>query len=216
MKRRLLSLPLGILAAVLSTSAVASDMEHHQHAMHSMDAHAEHAKMLAAMGDKPVYQRSEHAYRAPEITLVDSSNTPRSLDQMLDADQPVILSFIYTSCTTICPVLSATLAEAQPALMNAEKPPQLVSISIDPTYDTPERLKSYAEKYQAGPKWHFLTGDTAAIVQAQRAFDAYRGDKSNHIPLTLIRPAGTEEWVRIEGFTSAADLVREYERVASR
>jgi protein SCO1/2 len=48
------------------------------------------------------------------------------------------------------------------------------------------------------------------MLQVQKAFDAYRGNKLNHIPLTFIRLSGEDPWIRFEGFMSAGDLVREY------
>lgn len=221
---RPLSAGLGFLLSLSATAVGAEGMSHQasepphsahaDHAMHSSHGqHAKHMEMLDKMGKDPVYQRTEHDYRIPDVTLIDGNNTPLHLPQLFSKEEPVVVNFIYTSCTTVCPVLSATLAEAQSRLQNSAHPPQVVSISIDPTYDTPERLKAYAENYQAGSRWHFLTGNTDSIVQAQRAFDAYRGDKSNHIPLTFIRGPGEHKWVRIEGFTSASELVREYERL---
>jgi protein SCO1/2 len=86
----------------------------------------------------------------------------------------------------------------------------MVSISIDPEYDTPARLQNYAKRYKAGPEWQFLTGDLDTIMAVQQAFDAYRGDKMSHEPLTFLRASPRGPWVRIEGFASASELVREY------
>jgi protein SCO1/2 len=156
------------------------------------------------------YQLSEKSYLTPDVSLIRMTGKTVSLREELSHDQPVILSFIFTSCTTICPVLTATLAQAEKQLINEPVVPRIVSVSIDPEYDTPERLQSYASSYRTGPDWIFLTGDRKSIIEVQRAFDAYRGDKMNHIPLTLLRGTGDETWVRLEGFTTAADLVHEY------
>jgi protein SCO1/2 len=177
------------------------------------DPHAAHRQMASAAATTG-YLRSENRYATPAVTLTDSRGAPVPLAPLLDADAPVILSFIYTSCTTICPVLTATLSQAQGRLAAAPRKPRLISISIDPDFDTPARLQAYAATHHAhGDDWHFLTGDAAAVVATQRAFDVYRGRKSNHIPVTLLRASAHSPWVRLEGFTSAADLVREYERL---
>ena len=63
----------------------------------------------------------------------------------------------------------------------------MVSISIDPEYDTPEALNAYARRFDAGPQWEFLTGSLDDSIAVQKAFDADRGDKMNHAPLTLFR-----------------------------
>jgi protein SCO1/2 len=81
-----------------------------------------------------------------------------------------------------------------------------VSISIDPEQDTPARLREYAGRFHAGPAWHHYTGTVEASIALQRAFDAYRGDKMSHVPVTFLRAAPGRPWVRIDGFASSAEL----------
>src|SRR6266566_2039655 len=78
----------------------------------------------------------------------------------------------------------------------------MVSISIDPEHDTPQRLRAYANKFHAGPQWQYYTGTLRDSLAAQQAFGAYRGDKMGHTPLTLLRAAPGEPWTRIEGFVT--------------
>ena len=86
----------------------------------------------------------------------------------------------------------------------------LVSISIDPEEDSPARLSEYAKKLKAGTGWQFYTGTAQASIDVQKAFDAYHGDKMNHLPLIFLRTAPGNPWVRLNGFVSADDLIREY------
>jgi protein SCO1/2 len=85
----------------------------------------------------------------------------------------------------------------------------IISISIDPEQDTPDRLAAYAKRYSAGPEWRHYTGTTEAIIATARAFNAYRGDKMSHTPLTLLRKASGNQWVRFDGFATADELLRE-------
>ena len=87
----------------------------------------------------------------------------------------------------------------------------MISISIDPEYDTPEKLKQYAERFRAREGWTFLTGDLDTVIEVLSAFDAYRGDKMNHTPLALISIPGASSWIRLEGFANAGDLMNEYQ-----
>jgi protein SCO1/2 len=121
----------------------------------------------------------------------------------------VVLSFIFTSCNTICPMISATLAQVQRKLGPARDQVHLVSISIDPEFDTPARLREYASKLGAGPEWNHYSGTLSASQAVQRAFGAYRGDKMNHAPVTLVRTAPGAEWLRIDGFASADQVLAE-------
>ncbi len=162
------------------------------------------------------YVRSERTYAVPDVTLVDEGARPVRLREALAGDEPVMLNFIFTTCTAICPVMSRIFARVPQELGAGAGRMRFVSISIDPEQDTPKRLHEYAARFGAGPRWRFLTGSVADVEAVERAFDAFRGDKMNHEPLTLLRPAPGRPWVRLDGFASAAELAREYERVALR
>ena len=98
----------------------------------------------------------------PQFTLTSQEAQRYGRDQL---DGKVwIANFIFTRCPTICPMFTARMREVQ---RRAPKDFQLVSFSVDPGFDTPERLKSYAEKHRADlSNWAFLTGDLAAIKAA--------------------------------------------------
>jgi len=199
-----------------ASSAPADPHAHHHHMMQQTndsqkeeDPHAHHRHMM----DQKGYKRSTHDYDMPQLTLVDMDNNKVSLNEVLATDEPVMLNFIFTTCTTICPVLSATFTQVQRELGDEAKQVKMISITIDPEYDTPQRLRDYAKRFNAGPQWEFYTGSNADIIAVQRAFDAYRGSKTNHEPLTFLRTAEDPEWVRVNGLASAADVVKEYRQL---
>jgi protein SCO1/2 len=161
------------------------------------------------------YRRSTGVYQIPDETLVDGHGNPVSTASLLAAGQPMLLNFLFTSCTTVCPVATATFAAVRRKLGPEAERLRLVSISIDPEHDTPARLLEYARRQDAGSSWLFLTGEPASVRRLQQAFEAYRGDKASHVPLTFLRGASGPAWLRIEGFPTAADLVREYRELAS-
>ena len=163
------------------------------------------------------YKRSERRYAVPDVTLVDEAGRTVRLRELLAGDEPVMVNFIFTTCQVICPVMSRIFAGVQRELGPEAARVRLVSISIDPEQDTPERLRAYAARFGAGPGWTFLTGRIQDVVAVERAFDAYLGDKMNHRPVTLLRQRQDRPWVRLDGFASPADLAREYhQQVASR
>jgi protein SCO1/2 len=127
----------------------------------------------------------------------------------LNDGRPVVLNFVYTSCTTICPMSSQVFEQFQDELGGAREAVHLVSISIDPEQDTPARLREYAGRFHALKGWDHYSGTLAASLAVQRAFNAYRGDKMSHIPLTLVRAAPGKPWVRFDGFARADDLLAE-------
>lgn len=175
-------------------------IDSHDHSEH--DPHRHH-RVPAGL------QRSQASYAVPEVTLINQDGKPLSLPALLDTDRPVMLNFIFTSCTAICPAMSATFSEVQSELGSDSERVLMISVSIDPEYDTPDALAAYARRFDAGPQWQFLTGSLDDSIAVQRAFDADRGDKMNHAPLTLLRAAPKGPWVRYEGFARSADLVKE-------
>ena len=146
-------------------------------------------------------------YQIPQIQLVREDGKQVSLTDELNDGRPLILNFIYTTCTTICPLTSQTFAELQEKLGSERDRIHMVSISIDPEQDTPEILTKYALKFGAGSQWQFYTGTMEASVAAQRAFDVFRGSKMKHSPVTFIRPAEGGSWLRIDGFAKVDELM---------
>jgi protein SCO1/2 len=145
----------------------------------------------------------------PDLELLDTDGNSVTLMSLLDTDKPVALNFIFTTCTTICPVMTATFSQMRRALGDASADIELVSITIDPEYDRPEVLKKYAEQFGAGPGWTFLTGDSGDIERIQRSFEAFAGSKLNHRPLTFLKRPDQAEWARIDGLASGESLAQE-------
>ena len=172
--------------------------------------HDEHAAHRAAM-QNPRYAATTETYVIPDVELIDQSGSSVSLRTPLGADQPIALNFIFTTCTTICPVMTATFAQMRRELGDAGDQLRMVSISIDPEYDRPDKLKAYSEQFGAGPGWEFLTGDSNDIMQVLSSFDSYAGSKMNHQPITLLKSPGSSSWTRIDGLASGRDLANEVE-----
>lgn len=168
--------------------------------------------LVAAVGAgsaaPPRYTRSAAHCAPPAVTLTDAAGNDVPLATALAPDGPVLLQFLFTTCTTICPTLAATFRAAQTELPGA----RLVSISIDPETDTPARLAEYAARFGAGARWTFLTGRPADVLAVERAFDVERGGKMRHSAATFLR-AGASSWVRLDGYPSAADLRAEVARL---
>lgn len=155
-------------------------------------------------------KRSVKTYRVPPVALVRSDAAAVDFSVELQDPRPVYLNFIYTTCTTVCPVMSQVMAQLQDALGKDRDKVLMMSVSIDPEYDTLERLRDYARQFEAGPQWRFYTGTLDASIAVQRAFDVYTRDKMGHPVATFYRPAPDRPWVRLDGFATPADLEREY------
>jgi protein SCO1 len=204
--RHSLRLLLGCTAAVfgLSGRAMADDPA-------KQDPHANCEEALTT----PARDAVRNRYLIPDVALVRADGTQVKLRQELDDGRPVILNFIFTTCTSICPVMTQTFVQIQKRLGDDRSRVHMVSVSIDPEEDTPARLREYAKKFGAGPQWTFYTGTQEASVALQKAFDIYRGDKMNHVPVTFLRIAPGQPWVRIEGLARADAVVREYRQLVA-
>ncbi len=145
--------------------------------------------------------RTTASYTIPDVRLVRQDGAVVNLGEELNDGRPVVLSFIYTSCTSVCLLISHTLSQLQSKLGDN---PARVHLEDDPA-----RLREYAETFHAGPEWQHYTGTLAASQTVQRAFEVYRGNKMDHSPATLIRTAPGAQWSRIEGFATADQLLAE-------
>jgi protein SCO1/2 len=196
-RRRLLRQAAWAWVALLMPGAKTLAHQHHDH---------------GRAGEQEGYVRRVGSYTVPDVVLRDADGAKVALRSSL-ADMPVILNFIFTTCDTICPVTSMTFSQVQTALGPERNAIHMVSISIDPEQDTPAALKAYGAKFGAGPQWKMLTGSLDDSVLVQRAFEVYRGHKMNHHPATFLRTRAGQQWVRLDGFASAADILREYRRL---
>ena len=117
----------------------------------------------------------------PPFQLIDQNNQPFGSAQLLG--KIWIADFIYTTCPGPCPMISSRMSEMQKPLEKTDV--QLVSFSVDPEKDTPEVLRSYAEKLHArDERWKFLTGDRTTIYNlSQNGFKLAATNDASGIPL---------------------------------
>ena len=126
------------------------------------------------------YQKTFENYVVPEVTLVNQNGRKVRLNALLISKRPVLVDFIFTTCTTICPLLSIGFSDFQKKLGPEADSIQLISISIDPEHDTPKAMKAYLQRYDARAGWDFLTGSREDIEKVLKAFGAYTPDKMSH------------------------------------
>jgi protein SCO1/2 len=159
------------------------------------------------------YKRTIETYTMPDVTLVNQDGARVKLKNLINSNKPVVVDFIYGTCTTICPVLSAGYVNLQQKLGPNSTNVHLISVSIDPENDTPKVMKEYLKRYRAKPGWDFLTGSREDIDKVMHAFNAYIPNKMYHYPLTLLRNPKDGKWVRVFGLTSTSEFMNEYKKV---
>jgi len=179
-----------------------------------------------ALGDDAASEHHAHAarrttisttqqYAIPQVRLIRDDGVGVLLSAEMDDGRPVVVNFIFTTCGSICPLMSQVFGQFQRKLDSDARQPHLLSISTDPEEDTPGKLRQYAQRFGARNGWNHYTGTVEASQSAQRAFDVYRGDKMSHTPVTLMRAAPGRPWLRIEGFLTPDELLQHYRQLLS-
>lgn len=198
---------------------------HDMHSMHDMSGmkgmedmpgmeHMDHSMHQQMVSKRGAYTSSVMTYEIPDVKLVDANGKSVSLQDLMDDHSAVMLNFIFTTCTTICPVMTSTFQQVQGKLGESRNDLRMVSISIDPENDSPENLKKYAAKYKAGAQWTFLTGTLDDSRLVQKAFGVLAGEKMNHKPITFLKAKGSDtQWLRLEGLAEADQIVAEYKKL---
>lgn len=144
----------------------------------------------------------------PDLALTDQSGASRKLASEVIGDHIVVMDFVYTSCTTVCPVVSAIMAEVQARLgERAGGDVRLVSMTVDPLRDTPARLRDFAARHGAGKQWTWLTGRPAEINAVLKALGTYTPNFEDHPSVVMVGDGRSGRWSRYYGFPDPARLL---------
>jgi protein SCO1 len=136
----------------------------------------------------------------PDVKVLDQHGNALHFYTDLIKDKTVAINFIFTNCTTICPPLAATFARLQKEMGDEiGKNVHLISISVDPVTDTPERLKAWGAKFKAGPGWTFVTGEKQEIDKLLNALGAAVSKREDHSPALIIGNDSNGVWTRTYG-----------------
>jgi protein SCO1/2 len=183
--------------------AVADDAHHH-------DAH-HHAAPTDA---KPKAAR----VTLHDIQLVDAEGQAVRFKSEAVGSRIVVVGFIYTSCTTICPVTSMVLGNVQERLIEKLRAQfgrevKLITLTVDPATDTPERLKAYAANFGSPTGWLWLTGDKPQVDRVLTGLGAYAADFTRHAGAILVGDGRSGDWMRFYGLPNPPNIVDRVEQL---
>ena len=167
-------------------------------------------------GESKTENFSFSSMQIPNVKVVDQNGKALDFYTDLVKGRNVAINFIFTTCTSVCPVLSATFRRVQVELENSQSDTKLISISVDPTVDTPERLRDFAEKFKAGPGWTFVTGEKTEIDSLLQRLGAGVGNKNDHTSMILIGNDPADVWTRTYGLSSPSVIMKVIADTASR
>ena len=155
---------------------------------------------------------SSKTLKIPDVEVLDQDGNVRHFYTDLIKGKTVAINFIFTNCTTICPPLGATFARVQREL--GGKDVHLISVSVDPLTDTPERLKAWGAKFKAAAGWTFVTGNKPEIDQLLRALGASTARREDHTPSVIIGNDAKDVWTRTYGLSKTFQMVALIESIA--
>lgn len=194
--RRLAQTALLAIALLLPTVARA----------HDAAAHANHATTV----------QSAIRIKVIDAPLRSHDNKTVRLASDVLAGKIAIIDFVYTSCTSFCPVASALMNSVRQQLgARVGKDVVLVTISVDPQRDTPARLAAYASQFHTGPGWTWLTGTRRDIDAVLKGLGAYTPNFEDHPNMLLVGNAATGEWTRFNGLPDAKLVAERVARAGS-
>ena len=159
---------------------------------------------------------AEAGNRIPDINVTDQNGHVRHFYSDLVKGKVVAINFVFTTCTTICPPLGATFGKLQGSLGERfGKDVFLISVSVDPATDTPERLRIWAGQFSRKPGWTLVTGDKLELNRLLKALGADTASPENHSPMVLVINDKTAVWKRVYGLGSTAALARSIEQMTA-
>jgi cytochrome oxidase Cu insertion factor (SCO1/SenC/PrrC family) len=154
---------------------------------------------LQQTGKKPTDGEAAKAsatYFPNHILLTQDNKPVRFYDDLLKG-KVVLINFMFTTCTGVCPPMTANLAKVQNLLgERVGKDVVMISISVDPTVDAPDVLRKYADSFKAKPGWYFLTGKKENVDWVLYKLGGYVEDKTEHSAVLIIGNEATGEWVK--------------------
>jgi len=150
----------------------------------------------------------------PDVSLQDQTGqTGRFVRDFIGSDLAV-LTFTFTSCTTVCPILDGIFGRLQEELGDAlGQGTVLLTVSIDPERDVPERLRAHAERLGAKPGWSFLTGEKQVVSTLLKSIEAYVPDIQSHSPTVLVVDGEGGEWTRLYGMPTPERILQVLDRM---
>ena len=144
-----------------------------------------------------------------DVVLINQNGQKMRFYSDLLQGKVVIINSFFATCAGSCLPLTRNLEKLQQALgERMGKDVHILSISVDPEVDTPPNLKAYAKKLNAGPGWHFLTGDKASVDFALKKIGHFVDSKESHLNIFIIGNERTGLWKKAFGLAKSDELMK--------
>ena len=152
----------------------------------------------------------------PDVEVVTQDGETVRFYSDLVEDRVVAMNFVFTTCTTICPPMGAIFGQLEKRLGDrAGRDVHLISVSVDPTTDTPERLAAWAAKFGRTPGWTLVTGDKTTVDSLLKSLQVFTPDFQDHAPVVLLGNDARGEWTRTYGLAPPARMAEILDELAA-
>jgi protein SCO1 len=171
------------------------------------------AAQAKAHASRATEQSAAAAYFTDVVLINQYGKEMRFYSDLIKGRTVIVIPF-FTSCTGACPVMNRNLAKIQSWLGNRlGRDAYIISLSVDPSRDTVERLRAYAEKVDARPGWFFLSGTRENVDVALTKLGQRVEQPEAHTNLMIIGNDVTGLWKKAFGLADSAALIRIVESV---
>jgi len=174
----------------------------------------------SVLAQEPSQPQSQTTAESPgkkyftDVLLVNQNGEKMRFYSDLLQNKVVVINSFFATCTGSCLPLNRNLEKLQKALgEHMGKEVYFLSISVDPTVDTPTSLKAYAKKLNAGPGWYFLSGDKENVDFALKKIGQFVDDKNDHLNIFIIGNERTGLWKKAFGLAQNEELLKVVESV---
>lgn len=165
------------------------------------------AASTAAAGDAPAHSANDaSAHYFGGLTLVDQHGGKVDLYEDLMRGKVVIINSFFATCHGSCPVMIATFKKIEDAFKSDDRI-SLISITVDPANDTPEKLNALATSLNARKDWHFLTGSPQQVQAALGKLGLAVANRDDHSNIVLVGNLNTGLWKKVLGVAQSGQVI---------
>ncbi len=150
----------------------------------------------------------------PNLFVLDQNGNQVDFYRDLIKNKTVVINFIFTACTSSCPLSTAIFKQVQKKL--GQQKVQLITVTVDPTNDTPERLLAISKKFNAAPGWEFITGERQVISGLLKNLGVYTTDRNDHSNVVIVGNDVNQQWTRLYGFPQADEIISALHNVSAK
>jgi len=153
--------------------------------------------------------------RVPDVEVLNQDGRKLRFYSDLIKGKAVAINFIFTTCTYVCPMQGDNFARLQQALGDRlGKDVHLISISTDPTNDTPQRLKEWGAKFKVRPGWTLVTGGKEEMERLLKDLTGEGAGTGKHVPATLVGHFDKGVWSGVYGLADPERYLAVFAQIA--